>query len=115
MNQQQAYSLIPADAVWSSSFGSPGHPGFAEYWRSPSALYIINRSRDECAPEAWSIKVSPLPIALDQKSAAFRLGYRDARLQECNRLKVLPKERQDYREGHAAGRASLQPVREISE
>ncbi len=31
----EAVESLPADAVWSSTFGNPGEGGFTEYWRQP--------------------------------------------------------------------------------
>lgn len=33
---RDALAQLPADAVWSSSFGNPGEGGYTEYHRTPS-------------------------------------------------------------------------------
>ena len=46
--QDSAYAQLPADAVWSCSFGNPGNGGFVEYWRTQGAKYVIrNGSWDD--------------------------------------------------------------------
>ena len=34
-NYATAAKSLPADAVWSSTFGTPGDGGYCEYWRQP--------------------------------------------------------------------------------
>ena len=46
MSRNEAYSLLPADAKWSCSFGYPGEGGFTEYYRDAKG-------------ERWVIKNGP--------------------------------------------------------
>ena len=34
-NYATAAKSLPADAVWSSTFGNPDRGGYCEYWRQP--------------------------------------------------------------------------------
>lgn len=63
MTQQEAYDLLPTDAVWSCSFGNPGETGFTEYHRTPSGerWVITNGPRDHwlVRPTAWTCEKTP--------------------------------------------------------
>ena len=52
----EAIKHVPAEAVWSSSFGNPGEAGYWEYHRMPDGTrYVVENSTRN--PGAWSVRI----------------------------------------------------------
>lgn len=60
MTYKQVYESLPADAVWSCSFGYPGEGGFVEYFRQPNGTkwIVSNGSYLDCEPFNWQVRQS---------------------------------------------------------
>jgi hypothetical protein len=73
---------LPADAVWSSSFGQPGQGGFAEYWHTPAGARFVIRNGpwDALRPFAWTCEPVDAPAERPRDRAGIRaaLDARDA-------------------------------------
>jgi hypothetical protein len=61
----KAYDQLPADAVWSCSFGYPGEGGFTEYHRQPDGTkWVITNGQwgdewkcvRECVPGTFEVE-----------------------------------------------------------
>lgn len=52
MTKQEAYDALPADSVWSCSFGYPGTRNFYDYFRAANGCrYVISNGDSEYFPE----------------------------------------------------------------
>lgn len=52
----EAAALLPAGAVWSSSFGNPGEGGYTEYHRTSAGRWrISNGPYDAVGPLVWDV------------------------------------------------------------
>ena len=91
MTRNEAYALLPADALWSCSFGYPGEGGFKEFYRTRAGeeFHISNGAHDlPTFALDWQCSLQPAGYAAIRRGRpgegtnCFAYG---ATLEECKR------------------------------